>query len=169
MELPFEVRTIEVAETYPPHLSPTEVAMHLALKKASAVAFRAEKELIIAADTLVVSPKGLILGKPATEYDAMAMLHLLSGQTHEVITGVAMRLKNKEKVFAERTKVRFSEMNEDEIQYYVKQHQPMDKAGAYGIQEWIGHIAIESIEGCYYNVVGFPCARFYRELKDWEK
>lgn len=167
MELPFEVRTREVAETYPPHLSPVEVAMHLAHKKASAVAFRTDDELIIGADTIVVSPDGAILGKPASEKDAIAMLHLLSGKNHEVITGVALRTKKREITFAERTQVGFSEMSRDEMEYYVHKHRPMDKAGAYGIQEWIGHVAIDRIEGCYYNVVGFPCARFYQELKNW--
>lgn len=167
MELPFEVRTREVAETYPSHLSPVEVAMHLANKKASAVAFRTNDELIIGADTIVVSPDGAILGKPASEKDAISMLALLSGKNHEVITGVAMRTKNREITFAERTQVGFSEMSRDEMEYYVHKHKPMDKAGAYGIQEWIGHVAIDRIEGCYYNVVGFPCARFYQELKNW--
>lgn len=167
MELPFEVRTMDVVETYPPHLLPPEVAMHLAKKKADALAFRTDNELIIGADTIVVSPKGDILGKPASEKDAMAMLGLLSGDIHEVITGVAMRTKKREITFAERTKVQFTQMSQDEMHYYVARHKPMDKAGAYGIQEWLGHVAIERIEGCFYNVVGFPCARFYRELKNW--
>lgn len=167
MELPFEVRTRAVAETYPPHLSPVEVAMHLAHKKASAVAFRNDAELIIGADTIVVSPKGDILGKPASEKDAMAILALLSGDSHEVITGVAMRTKKREISFAERTKVVFADMSREEMEYYVKKCRPMDKAGAYGIQEWLGHVAIQRVEGCFYNVVGFPCARVYKELKNW--
>jgi septum formation protein len=167
MDFRFEVRTQEVLERYPPYLSGAEVAQYLALKKAKAVAFRADNELIIGADTIVVGHGNEILGKPASEKDAIAMLELLSGKSHEVITGVAMRSKQKELTFAEHTKVVFSRLDKEEMQYYLKHYPPMDKAGGYGIQDWIGHIGIERIEGCYYNVVGFPCSRFFRELKQW--
>jgi septum formation protein len=169
MDLVFKVRSADVSETYPPHLSPLEVVQFLAQKKAQAVAFQEDNELIIGADTIVLSPDGQILGKPANEKDAEQLLAMLSGKTHWVSTGVCMRTKAEERVFAEKTLVRFKELLPEEITYYISRYKPFDKAGGYGIQEWIGFIGIEGIEGCYYNVMGFPCHRFYHELKDFAK
>ena len=125
-----------------------------------------EDELLITADTIVWH-KDEVLGKPHDAEDAIRMLRSLSGETHKVITGVTLTSWQKQSSFASMTEVRFSQLTEEEINYYVKRFMPLDKAGAYGIQEWIGFIGVEHINGSYFNVMGLPVQRLYQELKKW--
>jgi septum formation protein len=166
INIPFEVKVKDIFdETYPDTLTKIEIPEFLAIKKAS---FYQEEinqpnTLLITADTIVFCDNR-ILGKPENYNEASNMLKLLSGKVHEVITGVAITTKDKQVVFNSITKVFFKELNDDEIDYYIQTFQPYDKAGAYGIQEWIGMIGIEKIEGSYYNVVGLPIQKLYSEL-----
>ena len=123
-------------------------------------------EVLITADTVVIID-GKVLGKPRDREDAIAMLHLLSGRVHEVVTAVSLRSSEKMKSFSVTTKVEFNELNDSTIEYYVDKFRPFDKAGAYGIQEWIGYVGIKGIEGSYYNVMGLPVNRLYRELLEF--
>ena len=151
-------------EIIPYELSRTEIAEQIALQKANQFIDINDNEIVITADTIVwIDNK--ILGKPKDYADAFAMLKLLSGKSHYVITGVCIKLKDKTKLFHSETLVTFTEINNEEINYYIKNYQPYDKAGAYGIQEWIGKIGIETISGCYYNVMGLPINKLYQELK----
>ncbi len=165
MGLNFKVLTKPIDEVFPNGLVPKEVAEILSRQKADAFHEKdfAENTLIITADT-VVTLEGEILGKPSDRKDAIAILNRLSGKPHEVITGVTLRTKSKVFTFSVSTKVVFKVLNEVEIHYYIDTFKPYDKAGAYGIQEWIGHVAIESIEGSYFNVMGLPTHRLYEEL-----
>lgn len=165
MGLHFKVVTKPIDEVFPNGLVPKEVAEILSRQKADAFHEKdfAENTLIITADT-VVTLEGEILGKPSDKKDAIAILNRLSGKPHEVITGVTLRTKSKVFTFSVSTKVVFKVLNEVEIHYYIDTFKPYDKAGAYGIQEWIGHVAIESIEGSYFNVMGLPTHRLYEEL-----
>jgi septum formation protein len=158
----FKVESKEVEEIYPNNLQGGEIAIYLSQLKSKPFQPN-EKELIITADTIVIL-ESLILGKPKNSEDAIRMLSLLSGKKHEVITGVTIRTKDKELSFYDSTKVEFYELKPDEIEYYVKNYKPFDKAGAYGIQEWIGHVGIKKMEGDFYNVMGLPIHRVYREL-----
>lgn len=161
----FEIRSKEIAEVYPESLNTNEIPTYLAKLKASAfVESMKDNELIITSDT-VVSMHGKIYGKPKDKNDAMRILSELSGNSHEVITGVCLRLKDEEIVFSETTKIHFKELSAEEIEYYIDNYQPYDKAGAYAIQEWIGMIGIKRIEGDYFNVVGLPLFRLNQELK----
>lgn len=162
--LEFQIRIAKNEETYPIDLCPTEIAKYLASQKADEIAIgSAENELIITADTIVVH-QNKILNKPKDAKEAKQMLEKLSAQQHEVITGVCLKTKQHKKIFASSTKVYFKKLEPKEIKYYIEQYQPFDKAGAYGIQEWIGIIGIEKIEGSYVNVVGLPIERLYQEL-----
>jgi len=161
----FKVESKEVEEIYPNNLEGGEVATFLSQLKSKPFQPN-ENELIITADTIVIID-GIILGKPKTPEEALNILTLLSGKKHEVITGVTIRTKDKELSFYDVTKVEFYELNPNEIKYYVKEYKPFDKAGAYGIQEWIGTIGIKKIEGDFYNVMGLPVHRVYRELKQF--
>jgi septum formation protein len=164
MGLRFEVVVKEFDETYPTGLSGKEIAEYIAAKKASA--FRnelADDELVITADTIVWC-NNKVLGKPVDIEESVKILKDISGNSHEVITGVSIISRKKETVFSESTKVTFAAMTEEEIKYYAENYQPLDKAGAYGIQEWIGIIGCSYIEGSYFNVVGLPVQRLYREL-----
>lgn len=162
----FEVRPMpEIDESYPSSLPNEEVALYVANKKAEAYApFMTDETLLITADT-VVCCKGTIFGKPSSCEDAAMMLRSLSGCSHEVITGVVLATTRQTERFSVSTKVFFSPLTDQEIDYYIKTFQPYDKAGAYGIQEWIGFVAIERIEGSYFNVVGLPVQRLYRALR----
>jgi len=167
MELDFEVRTKEVNEDFPCDLSPKEVAEYLAKKKSSA--YRSSvmpHELVITADTLV-SCKDKILNKPETQKEARQMLEFLSNNTHEVITGVSLMTSKKQVVFSVISKVTFGELSTEEIIKYVDSGLPMDKAGAYGIQDWIGTIGATKIEGSYENIVGLPTQELNRQLKEF--
>jgi septum formation protein len=163
----FEQRTKETEESFPDSLSSGKVAGYLSEKKAKA--FLGElnsSELIISSDTIVVID-GQILGKPKDDEEAKQMLQKLSGNMHQVYTAVTVMDNKKIQTFTDMTKVYMVELSEVEIEYYVKQYQPFDKAGAYGIQEWIGFIAVEKIEGSYFTVMGFPIHLVYKLLKNW--
>ena len=161
----FKVESKEVEEIYPNNLQGGEIATYLSQLKSKPFQPN-EKELIITADTIVIL-NGLILGKPKSPEEAIHMLTLLSGKKHEVITGVTIRTKDKELSFYDSTKVEFYELKPNEIEYYVKSYKPFDKAGAYGIQEWIGSVGIKKMEGDFYNVMGLPIHRVYRELNQF--
>ena len=162
----FDVRLIDgIDETYPSDIESHDVAEYIAKKKADAYKQSiASNELIITADTIVILGDE-IFGKPLNADDAYAMLQKLSGKTHQVITGVCLLTKNEQRVFRVTTDVTFKELEMEEIKYYVDNYKPFDKAGAYGIQEWIGYIGVTSLNGSYFNVVGFPVQRIYTELQ----
>jgi len=163
--IPFRVQLKNVEESFPPELKPDEVAAYLSTLKAKAFLDDEfdERTLIITADT-IVTIDGVILGKPADREDAIHILQQLSAKKHQVITGVTLRSKHKQTVFSVTTDVYFKQLSNIEIEFYVDTFKPFDKAGAYGIQEWIGHAAIEKIEGSYFNVMGLPTHRLYEEL-----
>ena len=164
--LPFEVRVMDgIDESYPATMPVSEVALHIAGLKADAYRkTMAEDELIITADTVVIVGNE-ILGKPHDEADAIRMLKLLSGRTHQVTTGVCLIADNWERRFSVTTDVTFKELTDEEIHYYIDTYKPFDKAGAYGIQEWIGYIGVTALKGSYYNVMGLPVQRIYEALK----
>ncbi len=169
LEIDFEVKTANIDETYPPNLAPGQVPVYLAEKKAHAFDGVIEDNwLLITADTVVILDNQ-ILGKPQTSAKAKEMLADLSGKQHKVVTGVCIRTKEKSRCFSAETKVWFKKLSTGEINYYVEKYKPLDKAGAYGIQEWIGYIGIEKIEGSYSNVVGLPVQRLYVELFNFLK
>ena len=164
--LPFEVRVMDgIDESYPATMPVSEVALHIAGLKADAYRkTMAKDELIITADTVVIVGNE-ILGKPHDEADAIRMLKLLSGRTHQVTTGVCLIADNWERRFSVTTDVTFKELTDEEIHYYIDTYKPFDKAGAYGIQEWIGYIGVTALKGSYYNVMGLPVQRIYEALK----
>lgn len=152
-----------IEESYPGNLPVEEIPQYIAREKA--LAYKVEKdEVLLTADTIVVLD-GEIMGKPHDTTDAHRMLRELSGRTHKVITGVCLTTAGKQKVFAETTAVTFRELSDSEIDYYISHYRPFDKAGAYGIQEWIGYVGVRRIEGSFYNVMGLPVERVYEELK----
>ena len=163
--VPFEVRVLQdIDEHYPESLPVNEVARYIAKEKADAYRrIVAPDELIITADTVVIVGDE-ILGKPVDEADAVRMLKLLSGRTHQVTTGVCLLTAEKERCFDVTTDVTFKTLTDEEIHYYVNRYRPFDKAGAYGIQEWIGYIGVTGLSGSYYNVMGLPVQRIYQEL-----
>ena len=163
--VPFEVRVLQdIDEHYPESLPVNEVARYIAKEKADAYRrIVAPDELIITADTVVIVGDE-ILGKPIDEADAVRMLKLLSGRTHQVTTGVCLLTAEKERCFDVTTDVTFKALTDEEIHYYVNRYRPFDKAGAYGIQEWIGYIGVTGLHGSYYNVMGLPVQRIYQEL-----
>jgi septum formation protein len=163
---PYEVRVLDnIDESYPDTLRGSEVASYISRVKAEAYrSTMADDELVITADTIVCLDDR-VLGKPTDEAEAMAMLRSLSGRTHQVYTGVALTTKERQKAFVSCSHVTFAQLTEEEIQHYVTHYRPMDKAGAYGIQEWIGYVGVERIEGSYFNVMGLPVQRLYTELK----
>jgi len=165
LDIDFEVRVLpDVAETYPKSLNALDVAEYIAMEKASAYKSRVRKrDLVITADTVVVAGNE-VLGKPDDESGACAMLRKLSGHTHHVVTGVCLTTIDHQKHFSVITDVTFKTLTEQEINYYVSRYKPLDKAGAYGIQEWIGYIGVTSINGSYFNVMGLPVQRIYEEL-----
>lgn len=166
LNIDFEVRVInDIDESYPPDLDIYDVAEYIACKKAEVYkADLANDELLITADT-IVSRFDKILGKPADQEDAIKMLHELSDRVHEVVTGVCLLTKEKNVSFSESSAVSFSKLSDEEIRYYVEKYSPFDKAGAYGIQEWIGYVGVEAINGSFYNVMGLPIQKLYQELK----
>ena len=164
-DLDFEIRIKDVDEVYPIELQSTEITTYLAELKASAFEGELkENELLITSDTLVWI-NNCAVGKPKNYEDAYAMLQNLSNKTHEVITSVCFKTKNKTETFSEITKVTFAVLTNEEITYYLDKYKPFDKAGAYGIQDWIGLIGISKIEGSYTNVVGLPTAKVFNYLK----
>lgn len=164
--LNFEVRVIDnIDESYNNNNRCEEIAEEISLKKADAyIKTIGNNELIITADTIVYN-NGDVLGKPHTREEAIDMLSAISGKTHKVVTGVCIASKNKKKIFSVSTNVKFSSLEKEEILFYIDNYTPYDKAGAYGIQEWIGYIGVEGIEGSYFNVMGLPIQRLYSELK----
>lgn len=154
----------ECDESYPA-MPLTDVAEYLSRKKSDAYPTElAEADILLTADTVVIAC-GEILGKPHSRDEAIAMLQTLSGATHEVATGVTLRTSTKSHSFTSVSKVRFRPLSREEIEYYVDNYHPMDKAGSYGIQEWIGYVGIEHIDGSFYNVMGLPIQRLYCELE----
>lgn len=161
IDLPFKVIASSVHENFNIDLKPIEFARHYANLKALDVADSNPDSLVIGADTIVVLDDEII-GKPVDENDSKAMLRKLSGRTHTVITGVSLvwRERNIEDTFHEKTKVTFQKLSDEQIQYYVDNYHPLDKAGSYGIQDWFA-VCVKKIDGCFYNVMGFPLSKFY--------
>lgn len=173
LDVDFEVRVLDgIDESYPAELPVEDIAEYISRKKA--VAYRetmGDDELFITADTVVVLGRQ-VMGKPKDDADACRMLRLLSGQVHQVITGVTLTTRERQRSFSVKTDVTFKALSEQEINYYVSRYHPLDKAGAYGIQEWIGHIGVTGLNGSYYNVMGLPVQRIYEVLKSeylWNK
>ena len=162
----YEVKTLpDVDESYPDGLSGEEIAKHIARGKAEAYRSLIQAdELVITADTIVWLD-GTVMGKPKDEEEAKDMLMRLSGKTHQVITGVCLTTASMQKTFATVTDVTFAILTDEEVDYYVTRFQPMDKAGSYGVQEWIGFVGVENLSGSYFNVMGLPIQRLYTELK----
>lgn len=161
----FEVKVISIAENYPTSLKAAEVAPYLSEQKAEAHKQLKDSEILITSDTVVVFDDK-VLGKPETAVEAKSMLAALSNNKSQVVTGVTLKTNQGLKTFSETTTVYFNTLTSSEIDYYIKHYQPFDKAGAYGIQEWIGQIGIYRIEGCFYNVMGLPLSRLWNELKN---
>lgn len=192
LDIPFECVSIHADESFPPHLQAGDIPLYIAKQKAAAYLSRlGDDELLLTADT-IVWVDGRMLGKPRDEEDAKAMLHLLSGRTHQVYTGVVLTMgacrrrlpqwynarkynsihdsghthcETTQSVFVDCTDVTFRELTDAEIDYYVSHYRPLDKAGAYGVQEYIGYIGVERIVGSYYNVMGLPVERLYLSLR----
>jgi septum formation protein len=164
LDLPLEITQVEVDETPPEGMPVREVAEHLARKKALAwTGTLAPDQVLVTADTTVILGD-LLLNKPVDEADARRMLALLSGRMHEVYTGVCLRHARGLNCFTDVARVYFRAMSEAEIAYYVARHRPLDKAGAYGVQDWLGHTTVERIDGSFYTVMGLPLHRIYAEL-----
>lgn len=166
--LPFKVRTLfGVDESFPENLRGEEIALYIARKKAEAYkSSMSSNELLITADTIVCLD-GVVMGKPYGAENAKTILRQLSGRVHQVITGVTVLTQVKRESFAVTSHVKFANVTEDEIDYYVDNYLPFDKAGAYGIQEWFGLVAVEELRGSYFNVMGLPVQRLYKALRDW--
>ena len=164
--LDYEVRTLpDVDESYPESLQGGDIPLYISRMKADAYKPMLQSdELMITADTIVWMD-GMVLGKPRNKYGAIEMLKQLSGGVHYVYTGVSITTQTRQESFYVATEVRFANLTDEEIEYYVDTYQPMDKAGAYGVQEWIGYIGVENIQGSYFNVMGLPVQRLYTELK----
>lgn len=166
LNLEYTVRVLpDIDESYPDTLKGEEIPMYISREKAEAYRnSMAEDELIITADTVVcINEK--VLGKPRTQEEAKEMLRELSGKTHQVITGVCLMTRDLQRTFSATTQVTFDVLTEDEIEFYVEKFRPLDKAGAYGVQEWIGFVGVSRLEGSYFNVMGLPVQRLYQELK----
>lgn len=187
LDIPFEVKVIKgIDESYPETLDAYEVAEYISGKKAEAYrglldgkaseeqGEEAVQTLILTADTVVIAPtadeqndqegKGVILGKPKDEEDAVRMLRMLSGKTHHVVTGVCLTTRSQQRHFSVITEVTFKHLSDAEISYYISHYKPFDKAGAYGIQEWIGYVGCTGLKGSYFNVMGLPVQRIYEEI-----
>ncbi len=170
LDIAFTVRTIDgLEEHYPATLQGAEIPLFLARQKAEA--FRpalTDDDLLITADTIVWLD-GRVYGKPTDADDARRMLRTLAGRTHEVITGVCLTSKTRQESFSATTQVTFAHFGDEAIDYYIEKYRPFDKAGSYGVQEWIGYIGVESINGSFYNVMGLPVQRLYNVLQNWYK
>ena len=166
LDLSFDVHVIPgLEENYPDSLQPHEIPVFLSKQKAEAYLSTLEDQvLLITADTIVWNETEVI-GKPKDREDAIRMLRSLSGHEHQVVTGVCLTTTKKQETFSVVSSVRFASLTDEEIIYYVDKYKPFDKAGAYGIQEWIGYVGVESISGSFYNVMGLPVQRLYQELK----
>lgn len=168
--IPFEVRVLDgIDESFPSDMTMEEIPKYIASRKADVYAGSlADDELVITADTIVYCD-GEVLGKPKDRDDAYRMLRKLSGKHHHVVTGVCLVGKKLHHEFSVVTEVTFKDLSDDEINFYIDNYKPFDKAGAYGIQEWIGYIGVTGIHGSYFNVMGFPIQRVYEELKMLDK
>lgn len=168
LDIPYQIKTLpDVDESYPEELKGEDIAVYIAREKAEAYrGALGENTLLITADTIVILD-GKVYGKPTDEEGAKRMLRDLSGKTHEVVTGVCITAKEKQRAFGVSSEVRFAKLEDAEIEYYVSKYKPLDKAGAYGVQEWIGYVAVEYISGSYFNIMGLPIQRLYRELKQF--
>ena len=164
--IPFEVRVLpDISESYPDTLPAADIAEYISREKG--IAYKEiidDNALVITADTVVICGDE-VLGKPTDSADACRMLRMLSGRTHQVITGVCLTTMNGQHSFSVKTDVTFKTLSDEEINYYVETYNPMDKAGAYGIQEWIGYIGVTGLNGSYFNVMGLPVQRIYEELR----
>lgn len=165
MDLDFTVKVIEIDESnFPSDLPLENVPEYIAIEKGKAhLAIIKDDELVITSDTIVIY-NGEIFGKPKSKEEATAMLKKLSGNKHEVISGVCLTSKHKTVSFSDKTTVQFKALSDELIDYYLEKYKPYDKAGSYGIQEWIGYVGITSIEGAYFNVMGLPVAKVFDEL-----
>lgn len=168
LDLDFKIHVIPgIDESFPSDIPVLDIAEYVAVKKAEAYrCFIGDDDIVITADTVVLLGNN-VLGKPKCLDEAKKMLRLLSGNTHQVVTGVCLTSVYRQKHFSVITEVSFKELTDDEINYYVDNYKPLDKAGSYGIQEWIGHVGVTSINGSYFNVMGLPVQRIYRELQDF--
>ena len=168
LDIPFSCVTIDADESYPAELMAGDIPMYISRAKARAyVSELQDNDLLITSDTIVWL-KGEMLGKPQDEAEAKAMLARLSGQTHEVYTAVCFADRNGElETWVDCTKVTFNNLSEEDIDYYVSKYRPLDKAGAYGVQEWIGYVGVTRMEGSYFNVMGFPICYVYERLKKY--
>ena len=165
LNLTFEIRTKDVEENYPADLKAEDVPIFLAEKKANAfLADLKSNEIIITSDTIVIH-QGKILEKPLSKEHAQQMLRRLANSTHTVVTGVCIQSLEKKEVFSDYTQVEFSELTDEEINFYIENYQPFDKAGSYGAQDWIGFVAIKKLTGSYFNVMGLPVHLVYDVLK----
>ncbi len=177
LDVPFEVKVLDgIDESYPDDLDAYDTAQYIACKKADA--YREllagegnEETVVLTADTVVIAPpseaeggNAVVLGKPKDADDARTMLRLLSGKTHHVVTGVCLTTSHDQRQFSVTTEVTFKQLTDSEIDYYIANYRPFDKAGAYGIQEWIGYVGCTGLKGSYYNVMGLPVQRIYEEL-----
>lgn len=162
--LKFEIRLKDINENYPTHLKGSDITDYLSkLKAAPFLTELKDNDILITADTIVWL-EGQAIGKPKNRMDAIKMLEKLSDKTHEVISSFCISAKDRQTVVNDTTRVHFMKLNSEEIEYYIDNFKPYDKAGSYGIQEWIGFIGIDKIEGSYFNVMGFPIDKFYREM-----
>lgn len=169
LDIPFQVKVLPgVSESYPEDLPVDQIPEYIAQEKAAAYrGMIGEDELVLTADTVVIL-ENEVLGKPKGLREASDMLHRLSGKTHRVITGVCLTTQSEQRHFSVTTEVSFRELTDMEIAYYVDRYKPLDKAGAYGVQEWIGYIGVTGLKGSYYNVMGLPVQRIYQELKEMQ-
>ncbi|MDX9704483.1 MAG: Maf family nucleotide pyrophosphatase [Weeksellaceae bacterium] len=162
----FKVVKISSDENYPENLRNEKITEFISLSKANAYSNLKENEILITADTLVVL-NDEVLGKPIDENEAFQMIRKLAGNTHQVFTSVCVRTIEKTLTFSDKTDVIFDEFTDEEINYYIQNFHPFDKAGAYGIQDWLGYAKVKGIQGCYYNVMGFPLSKFYRKMQSF--
>jgi septum formation protein len=165
LDIQFTIQTKEIEEVYPSDLAPEHVPVFLSKLKAAAFQESLHpNDLLITSDTIVILGDE-ILEKPKSEAEAKEMIAKMSGKTHTVVTGVALTSISKQVVFSDQTQVTFCELSTEEIDYYIEKYAPYDKAGSYGVQEWIGYVAIHKLEGSYFTVMGLPLHRLYEELK----
>lgn len=169
LDIDFEVRVLpDIAENYPAGIAAQEIPLYVSKEKAEAYKqMLRHDDLLITADTMVILGN-TALGKPADDEEARQMLRALSGKAHQVVTGVALTTTDRQKAFSVETDVTFKSLSEAEIDYYVSHYHPLDKAGAYGIQEWIGYVGVTGIRGSYFNVMGLPVQRIWEEIMRFE-
>ena len=166
LELDFTIELKEVDEIFPNELKGKKIVEYLAELKANPFNNLKENDILITADTIVWS-RGEMLGKPKSKEDAVKMIKRLSGRKHKVYSAICLKSKDKQVIFSDTTTVYFKKLNNEEIEYYVEKYNPLDKAGSYGIQEWIGLIGVKKIKGSYFNVMGFPVHKFYKKILDF--